>query len=69
MITAIPLMAYGELLSHYISKWQGDKVERKYKSWEEDQKMRKDLGYDDKNFKVIPKRRIRSNAARKKHGY
>lgn len=60
---------FTHLLSHYRKKWADEKIDLKYKQWEDGQEMRKDYGYDDKTVERIPKRKIRSKAARRKHGY
>lgn len=63
------LPVYAGLLYYYQKKWHNDAIDQKYQNWEEDQKMRKDMGYDEESFRRIPKRKIRNRAARKKHGY
>ena len=60
---------YAELLRHYKVKWHNDKIDLKYREWEEGQELRQDMGFDDKTVRKIPKRRIKNNASRKKHGY
>ncbi len=63
------LNIYAELLNHGRKKWAADRIDKKYKDWEKDQEMREDYGWDDQNFRQIPKRKIKSRAARKKHGF
>ena len=65
----ILLGIYAELLKHYKVKWRNDKIDLKYREWEEGQVLRQDMGFDDKTVRKIPKRRIKNNASRKKHGY
>ena len=60
---------FTDILDHYSRKWRNERIDREYKRWEESQAMREEMGYDDKSFQRIPKRRIKNRAARKKHGY
>lgn len=60
---------YSDLLSHYKTKWHHDRIDKRYQEWEEGQELRQDMGFDDKTVQKIPKRRIKNNGARKKHGY
>ena len=64
---SVVMNVYLGLIDHYTNKWRTDKVDRKYQQWEEDQMLREEMGFDEKNLKKIPKRRIRNNGARKKH--
>lgn len=68
MIGAV-LKIYADMLLHYTQKWRHEEIDRKYQDWIQGEEMKKDLGYSTENFKRIPKRKIRSNASRKKHGY
>ena len=68
MITAV-LCVYTKLLNHYDKKWKDERIDRKYQDWEKSDEMKDDLGYSAENFRRIPKRKIKSRAARKKHGY
>lgn len=68
MIQAV-LCIYTKLLLHYKEKWRKDAIDSHYLEWEQGQEMREDFGYDDRNFRRIPKRKIKNNAARRKHGY
>lgn len=66
---SIIMAVYSKMLDHYQQKWESDKVEKKYQDWERGLDMKKDLGYSEENFRRIPKRKIKTKAARKKHGY
>ena len=63
------LQIYTEMLIHYTEKWKNNSIDQKYQDWIRGEEMKEDLGYTAENFKRIPKRKIRSNASRKKHGY
>ena len=64
---AIVLGVYSSLLEHYKVKWHNDRIDNDFRKWEEAQEMRAEMGFDDKTFKRIPKRKIKNNASRKKH--
>ena len=66
MITIV-VSVYAELLNHYEKKWKNDRIDKNYQDWEDGQEMRKDFGYESRNFQRIPKRKIKNNAARKRH--
>lgn len=68
-MTGLLLTVYAAFIDHYEKKWKSDRIDRDFQDWENGQEMRKDLGYDDRTFKRIPKRKIKNQAARKKHGY
>lgn len=65
----IALVLFVGLLCYYDKKWADDKIDQKYYDWERGEDMKQDLGYSNETFKRIPKRKIKSKAARKKHGY
>lgn len=69
MIFFTVLGSYAGLVEHYQKKWSMEKIDQKYQRWETDQEMRSDYGFDDKDFKKIPKRKIKNRASRIKHGY
>ena len=66
MITTV-LGVYSKLLSYYRKKWSDEKIDRKFLDWEEGQELRKDMGFDDRTVKRIPKRKIKNNRARKRN--
>ena len=63
----IVLVVYGEMLNHYEKKWKNERIDDKYESWIKSQEMREEMGFDNSTFKHIPKRKIKNNAARKRH--
>ena len=65
----IIMSVYAGMLDHYRKKWESDKIDQKYQDWIRGEDMKKDLGYSEENFRRIPKRKIKTKAARKKHGY
>ena len=65
---SIILGVYSDLLDHYKVKWYNEKVDLDFHKWEKAQEMRAEMGFDDNTFKKIPKRKIKNNASRKKHG-
>ena len=69
MVTGLIFGVYVGLLDHYKEKWRKDKIDADFRQWEEAQEMRAEMGFDDKTIKPIPKRKIKNNGARKKHGY
>lgn len=66
---SLVLGVYCKLLDHYQQKWKSDRIDNQFHDWERGQEMRADMGFDDKSFQRIPKRKIKNKAARKKHGY
>ena len=59
---------YAGLLEYYRKKWKSDRIDAQYRNWEEAQVMREEMGFDEVYKQRIPKRKIKNNAARKKHG-
>jgi hypothetical protein len=68
-VIGITLGIFAKLVEHYEKKWRHDRINQHYDSWIESEQMRKDYGFDEKTIQRIPRRKIRNNASRKKHGY